>query len=94
MADVAEKLSWRRIRTDDDLCGIARFVRKQSVNTYSGPRQDRRGDWIILLGWDDRPDADFGRFRGNRAAVWFASEDLARRGEAEVRSGLGWSPTP
>jgi len=92
MSDTIERppLTWFRVRGEDALARIPKFIRSQSVNTFSGPRTDRKGDWIITLGWDDNPDSDWGRFRGNRAALWFASEELALKAEPLVRQGLGW----
>lgn len=86
-------LTWFRVRDEAALDRIPGFIRglgKYCVNTFGFPRQDKKGDWIILLGWDERPDSDWGRFKGNRAAIWFASEELARKAEPLVRKGLGW----
>jgi hypothetical protein len=88
--DDRPQLEWLRIKAGQ-LDKIGPFVKDQPVNTYAGPRLDKKGSWIILLGWDDRPDSDWGRFKGNRAALWFGTdEDLAKKGEAEVRKALGW----
>lgn len=85
------KLIWLRIRSEADLQRITKnWVKAQCVNTYNGPRQDKKGDWIITLGYDDKPDSDWGRFKGNRAAIWFSSEVLADAGEKSVRLALGW----
>ena len=84
------KLNWFRVDRDAALPHLARWVKGQRVNTYNGPRQDKKGDWIILLGWDDKPDSDWGKFRGNRAAAWFATEALANEGETTIRKAWGW----
>jgi hypothetical protein len=86
-------LKWFRVRDSAGLERIPAFIKslgKYNVNTFSYPRQDRKGDWILMLGWDDRPDSDWGRFKGNRAALWFASEELSERAFPYVRRGLGW----
>jgi hypothetical protein len=91
VANELPPLKWFRVRDEAALARIPAFVKSQSVNTFSFPRQDRRGDWIMMLGWDDRPDSDWGRFKGNSAALWFASEELAMAAEPLVRKGLGWT---
>lgn len=90
--DERPRLDWLRIRGRSHLKKIEAFVREQPVNTYSGPKPDRQGNMIILLGWDDRPDSDWGRFKGNRAAIWFKEAEFAIAGEAAVRKALGWGP--
>lgn len=83
------KLEWLRVRGSEALERVIHFVRGHHVNTYNA-KPDRNGDWIILLGWDDRPDSDWGRFKGNSAAIWFSSQALAHEGERLVRSALKW----
>lgn len=90
--DSRPRLEWKRIKSRDQLGQIAAFVKSQPVNTFGLPRTDRKGDWIMLLGWDDRPDSDWGRFKGNRAALWFGKDEaLAMAGEIEVGKALGFA---
>jgi hypothetical protein len=85
-------LDWFRIRDERSFELLPKWIKKQPVNTYSFPRQDRNGDWIILLGWDDRPDSDWGRFKGNRAAIWAGSDKaFALRVEVVVRDALNFA---
>lgn len=86
------KLKWKRVKTADEIGSIAEWVKARHVNTYIGPKPDKNGHLIILLGWDDKPESDWGKFRGHSAAIWFAEPELARLGEVEVRNGLGWDP--
>lgn len=85
------KLDWFRLRGSTGLDAMAKWLRKQPVNTFSYARQDKNGDWIMMLGWDDKPDSDWGRFRGNRAAIWIGSDEaLIEPVEAAVRKALGF----
>lgn len=81
-------LTWYRARKSSDLDGLTKWLSNRRVNTFSGPYQDKRGVWIMLLGWDDRPDSDWGRFKGNSAAIEFGNEDLAMAGELRVRQTI------
>ena len=83
-------LEWLRVKTPTDLQRIRNHVKKGArVNTYNA-KLDKNGDWIILLGWVDKPDSDWGRFRGHSKAIWFGYEQLAADCEASVVSALGW----
>lgn len=46
--DERPALDWLKIRKAGQLARIVDFVKRQSVNTYSGPRPDRKGNMIIL----------------------------------------------
>lgn len=85
------KLKWLRVRDAAGLERIRGWLKslKGEVNTYTGPKTDKRGDWIITLGWDRRPDSDWGRYDGHRAAIWFGSEDLAREGDRLLEKHWG-----
>ena len=88
------KLDWFRVRDEAAFERLPAWIKRQPVNTYSGLRQDKRGDWIFLLGYDRKPDSDWGRFEGHRAAIWFASEALADMADPFIRRGLGWPDAP
>lgn len=95
MYDDDEKppIQWLRIHKASHLARIAAFVRKQplTINTYSGPRLDRKGGWVIMFGYDTKPDSDWGRYSGHRAGISFGPrEALAVQAEADVRRALGW----
>lgn len=84
-------LDWLRVRDPSGLDRIAKFLKGRGCNTFNGPKPDRKGDWIILIGYDARPDSDWGRFQGHSCAIWFASEELADRGEQCIRKAWGWA---
>lgn len=90
MASDLPPLEWFRVRDARDIKQLARFVRKRHVNTRSMPKADKRGNIVILLGWDSKPDSDWGRFQGSSAAVWFGDATLAEDGLRAVNLGLGW----
>jgi hypothetical protein len=82
------ELDWLHVKTERGLSKIAKHIGRNRVNCYDGPRLDRTGKAIIMLGWDDKPDSDWGRFRGNRAAIRFGDQDLADKGVHLVREAL------
>lgn len=88
---MAGQLDWLRIRNEGDLKRIPGWMKGRRCNTYNR-KPDKNGNQIMLLGYDDRPDSDWGRFKGNSAAIWFASDALADAAEATVQRGLGWKP--
>lgn len=84
-------IRWHRINREADLKGIAKFVRKgATVNTYNGPRTDKNGNPFFFLGYDRKPDSDWGRYEGHSAAVWCKTDELAAAAEKEIRRALGW----
>jgi hypothetical protein len=83
-------IAWFRVRDADALPKVVSFLRKHRVNTYSA-RTDRNGNPIMLFGWDDKPDSDWGKFRGHRAALWFADKSLAEAATPHVERALAWS---
>lgn len=87
---MSDAIIWKRIRGEVALKGVRKLIKDTGCNTYSGPRPDKNGNLIITMGHDSKPDSDWGRYSGHRAALWFASEELAKAGEAAVRKALGW----
>lgn len=91
MADLPP-LNWFRIRDERSFELLPKWIKRQSVNTCdSGGRIDRKGDWICLLGWDDNLGSDWGKFRGNSAAVWFGSEANRDRAMPIILRTLGFT---
>ena len=88
----ASDMAWLRIHREGDIQRIGPFLKGHRVNTYS-PKFDRNGKPYLTLGWDDRPDSDWGRYRGSTAAVWCADVELAIRAEAAIRKALRFEPS-
>lgn len=86
------KLDWFRVRDEAGLEALPHWIkgRKPRVNTYRLPMPDRNGNPVLMLGYDRKPDSDWGKFEGHTAAIWFASEELAEKSDPFVRKGLGW----
>lgn len=80
-------LKWLRINNNDAIKQIPAFVRSQRVNVYS-PRVDKNGNPIFLLGWDWKPDSDWGKFDGYSAAIWLRSSDLEEAADEAICAGL------
>lgn len=73
---------------------VARKRRGYEVNTYSGPKLDKTGKTIFTLGYDDKPDSDWGRYSGHKLIVRLRESNLATYAEDAIRSGLGWQCAP
>jgi len=82
------KVPWLRIRADADLQKIRKFVRHSPSNTYVGPWPDRNGNPIMSFGRDANPDSDWGKYQGHNGMIWFASDELAAKGEILVQAAL------
>lgn len=76
------------IANEKGLCALPGVLRKhmRSVrcNVYSG---DGRS---FGIGWDDKPDSDWGRYKGTTMRVMVAKEQYAAPVEAIIRKALGW----
>ncbi len=82
------KVPWLRIKSEDDLGKIRKFVRFNRSNTYAGPWNDKNGNPVLSFGFDANPDSDWGKYQGHNGMIWFANAELAEKGEALVQKAL------
>jgi hypothetical protein len=86
-----DQIPWFRVRSASDIERLPNWLKRQAGTNTCNPRTDKNGNPIILFGWDERPDSDWGRFRGHRFALWFADAAIAEAAEPVWRKALGWA---
>lgn len=89
-----DEIPWFRVRSLGDVDRMSGWLKRQARSNTCTPRTDKNGNPIILFGWDDKPDSDWGKFRGHRFALWFADDVVAKAAAPVWRKALGWAPEP
>lgn len=69
---------------------ITREKNNYAINTYSGPIIDKTGKYVFFLGWNTKPESDFGKYKGHRLAVRLDKDVPVERAENAIRKALGW----
>ena len=73
------------------LKALPHVIGKRSVNVYShGGTAARQA--VFTLGWDSKPDSDWGRYKGASLRVISTRPELHRPTENAIRKALGWKP--
>lgn len=80
-------IPWFRVKDEGGLARLETWPEIEGCNTFS-PRTDKNGKPFFFLGYDSKPDSDWGRYKGHRAAVWCETDDLARKAEDIIRVRL------
>ncbi len=63
------EINWFTVRDAVSIEKLGPWLKRQRRwNTFL-QKEDRTGAQIFMLGWDDKPDCDWGRFKGYVAAV-------------------------
>lgn len=82
------------VSNDKGMNALPHVLRKhrKSANVYSIYPTDK--STCFQLGWDDKPDSDWGRYRGAvlRVIVPAKAKDYEKPVEAAIRKALGWPP--
>lgn len=80
------------VSNDKGMSALPHVLRKHKsrVNVYSFCPTDK--NTTFTLGWDDRPDSDWGKYRGARLRVIVTNSIYRDRVESEIRKTLGWEP--
>ena len=78
------KTPWFRVAKEADLDVLKRrLLGLYHYNTWSSQHRDKNGNRISMVGYDWKPDSDWGKV-DPQLNVWFASDALADAGEALI----------
>lgn len=88
MSDV----TWVRVSSERDIARIGK-LNAAGCNTYSAST-DKTGAVIIPLGYDSRPDSDWGRYTRGNIIIRVTDEKLLAMVEKAVRRLLNLSGDP
>lgn len=76
--------NWIRIRSEVDLTKLEKMLTPLLYNSWTDAHRDKNGNPISLIGYDRKPDSDWGKI-DNKLNAWFSNDALYERGVALIK---------